>query len=282
MTDVCLHCGEPIPAHSDGAAGFCCKGCEGAYALINGLGLKTYYDRRILDPDTRPLIPEDDSLSIDYQAHVQQDADDGFVLHLLVEGIHCAACVWLIETALARQDGITQARVNMTTRRLVLKWQETTFDPNAVIALITGLGYRLVPYDPALLQSETLKAEKELLRCLAVAGFATANVMLFSVSVWAGYSQGMQDSTRDLMHWLSALVALPAVAYAGRPFYRSALTALRAGRTNMDVPITLAIVLAAAMSLVQVIHREEHAYFDSSVTLLFFLLIGRYLDCGSD
>lgn len=278
MSQACLHCADPIPAQSDGSADFCCKGCEGAYGLINGLGLKSYYDRRILDPDTRSLRPEEDGLSLDYKMHAQADAEGGYVLHLLVEGIHCAACVWLIETALARQAGVTQARVNMTTRRLVLKWQEDAVDPNRIIAVVTGLGYRLVPYDPALLQSESVRSEKELLRCLAVAGFATANVMLFSVSVWAGYTQGMQESTRDLMHWVSALIALPAVVYAGRPFYRSALTALRAGRTNMDVPITLAVVLAAGMSVVQVIHSEDHAYFDSSVTLLFFLLIGRYLD----
>ncbi|NVK18985.1 MAG: cadmium-translocating P-type ATPase [Methylocystaceae bacterium] len=277
MTQTCLHCGDPIPPLSDGAEGFCCKGCEGAYNLINGLGLKTYYERRTLDPDVKALRPDDDAAQIDYRAHIIEE--DGInTLYLMVEGIHCAACVWLIETALAKQETVDQARVNMSTRRLVLKWHGDKIDPNRLVSVITGLGYRLVPYDPNLLNTENQKREKELLRAMAVAGFATANVMLFSVSVWAGYSQGMMQSTRDLMHWLSALVALPAIAYAGRPFYRSALTALRSGRSNMDVPISMAVVLTAGMSLFQVISGEEHAYFDSAISLLFFLLIGRYLD----
>ncbi|WP_135081140.1 heavy metal translocating P-type ATPase metal-binding domain-containing protein [Terasakiella sp. SH-1] len=277
-TATCQHCGDPILAHSDGGEGFCCKGCRGAYELINGLGLKSYYDRRVLDPEAKALRPDEEGAVIDYRAHIIEEDGGTNTLYLMVEGIHCAACVWLIETALGRQDGVQQARVNMSTRRLVLKWQNEGLDPNQVVAIITGLGYRLVPYDPCLLNSENEKGERELLKAMAVAGFAAANVMLFSVSVWAGYSQGMQDSTRDLMHWLSALVALPAVAYSGRPFYRSALTALRLGRLNMDVPISLAVLLAAGMSLFQVINGAEHAYFDSSISLLFFLLVGRYLD----
>lgn len=278
MSEHCLHCGDPVPARSEGGADFCCKGCRGAYELINGLGLKTYYERRVIDPDAKALRPEDDGVTIDYRAHIIDDETGLKTLYLMVEGIHCAACVWLIETVLGKQDGVVQARVNMSTRRLVLKWRDGGVDPNALVATVAALGYRLVPYDPCLLRSENTKQEKELLRAMAVAGFAAANVMLFSVSVWAGYSQGMMDSTRDLMHWLSALVALPAVAYAGRPFFRSALTSLKVGRLNMDVPISLAVTLAAGMSLFQVINGAEHAYFDSAISLLFFLLIGRYLD----
>lgn len=275
---TCTHCQEPIPAQTDAQDNrFCCKGCEGAYHLIKDMGLKSYYERRMVDPEVKPLRPDEDSAQIDYKAHIHCD-DDTETLYLMVEGIHCAACVWLIETALSRQDGVLEARVNMTTRRLVLRWEAGACDPNQLVATITGLGYRLVPYDPGIINSESERQEKELLRAMAVAGFAMGNVMLFSVSVWAGYTQGMMASTRDLMHWLSALIALPAVAYAGRPFYHSAWAALKAGRVNMDVPITMAVVMAAAMSLYQVAIGAEHAYFDSSVGLLFFLLIGRYLD----
>lgn len=278
MSTACTHCGDPIPHNSDGGEGFCCKGCRGAYELVNGLGLTSYYDRRTIDPDVKSLRPDEDGLVIDYRSHVQKDPNGDHSLYLMVEGIHCAACVWLIETALGRQEAVTHARVNMTTRRLVVKWRAEDLNPNDIIAIVTGLGYRLVPYNPCLLNSEGERQEKELLRAMSVVGFAAANVMLFSISVWAGYTQGMMDSTRDLMHWLSALIALPAVAYSGRPFFRSAWTALRARRMNMDVPISLAVILASGMSLLQVIKGEEHAYFDSAVSLLFFLLIGRYLD----
>jgi len=197
---------------------------------------------------------------------------------MMVDGLHCAACVWLIESVLSRQPGVVSARVNMTTRRLALTWRPGEADAESLAAKVTGLGYGLMPYDPAVIGRQGEKREKELLRAMAVAGFATGNIMLLSVSVWAGHTQGMGPATRDLLHWISALIALPAIAYAGVPFFRSAIAVLRMGRTNMDVPISLAVVLAASMSLYQTAAGAQHAYFDSAVALLFFLLVGRYLD----
>ncbi len=280
----CTHCNLDIPKGAvvnngdDESLEFCCTGCEAAYHLIKGLGLGNYYNRRELDPNVTALKPEEDAGSIDYQAHVINEAGGGQTLYMMVEGVHCAACVWLVETLLQRQKGVTHARLNMSTHRLVLKWNSDEAEVNELAGLVNGLGYRLVPYDPAALDKVSHDQEKELLRSMAVAGFAAGNVMLFSVSIWAGYFSDMQAVTREMMHWLSALIALPAVVYAGLPFFRSALTALRAGRVNMDVPISLAVTLASGMSLYQTIVGAEHAYFDSAVSLLFFLLIGRYLD----
>ncbi len=274
---TCRHCGLEMPAGLDG--GFCCRGCEGAFALVEDLGLETYYARRSVDPAARPLRPDDDGHAVhDVSAHVSLDAKGEASLHLMVEGIHCAACVWLIEALLARQPGIIWARVNMTTRRLVVRWDPAQADPTRMLEPVFRIGYRLVPYDPAKLGRETEQHEKDLLKAMAVAGFAAGNVMLLSVSVWAGHFSYMGPATRDLLHWISALIVLPAVLYCIRPFARSAFAALRAGRTNMDVPITLGVTLASAMSLAETIRGGEHAYFDSAITLLFFLLIGRYLD----
>jgi len=246
------------------------------------MGLTSYYQRRCIDPDVKPLRPEDeDGGVLDFAAHVQTGSEAGHqpgtsTLHLMVEGLHCAACVWLIESLLRRQPGVVSARVNMTTRRLVLVWTGDAAEVNAIVAPVSRIGYRLVPYDPARLGAQTEKHERELLRAMAVAGFAAGNIMLLSVSVWAGVDMG--PNTRDLFHWLSALIAFPAIAYSLRPFARSAFAAVRAGRTNMDVPITLAVCLAAVMSLWETARSGPHAYFDASVMLLFFLLIGRYLD----
>ncbi len=271
---ACAHCGARLGASE--TARFCCSGCAQAHALIERLGLDSYYARRVLDPDARAPKPEPESalLAADPPA---ADADGIATGHYMVDGLHCAACVWLIEQSLLHQPGVISARLNMTTRRLALRWKpaEAAGDPSAVVA---RLGYRLAPFDAARLAGADRGAESELLRCLAVAGFAAGNIMLLSVSVWSGAVGEMGPATRDLMHWISALIALPAVAYAGRPFFRSAVAALGAGRTNMDVPISLGVLLATAMSLFETAASGAHAYFDSAVTLLFFLLIGRYLD----
>lgn len=277
---VCRHCGSPIPDDSPGGEDFCCRGCKAAYELVNGLGLSSYYQRRCIDPDVKPLRPDEHEEEIDLSAHVIDDEHGLHTLHLMVEGVHCAACVWLIETVLGRQPGVHHARVNMTTRRLVLTWgaleDGTVPDPSSLIEPVQMIGYRLVPYDPQALGNATAAHEKELLRGMAVAGFAASNIMLLSVSIWAGVDMG--EHTRDLFHWISALIAFPAIGYTIRPFARSALSALRHGRANMDVPVTIGVVLATLMSLWETITGGQHAYFDASISLLFFLLIGRYLD----
>lgn len=280
----CAHCGSEIAPASDGVSAegsgpdFCCKGCRGAYALVRGLGLDGYYRRRVIDPAVRPLRPDEENGPLDYGPYVKTDEDGLATLHLMVEGMHCAACVWLIESLLARQPGVVVARLNMTTRRLVIRWRPDETSANAVVAPVSAIGYHLLPYDPARLGKESERREKELLRAMAVAGFAAGNVMLFSVSVWAGDAGSMDFATRQLFHWLSALIAMPAIVYCARPFARSAFTALSARRTNMDVPITIGVTLASGMSLWETMHGGHHAYFDAAISLLFFLLIGRYLD----
>ncbi|WP_019171902.1 cation-translocating P-type ATPase [Pseudaminobacter salicylatoxidans] len=189
---------------------------------------------------------------------------------LSVPGIHCGACIQKIESALSKLDGVAAARVNLSTRRVSVRWHEEQVP--ALVETLDRIGYEAHLFDAdADKKDETLA---ELIRALGISGFAAMNIMLLSVSVWSG----AEGATRDLFHWISALIAIPALAFAGRIFFRSAWSALRRGRTNMDVPISLGIILAYGMSLYETIHHAEHAYFDASVTLLFFLLIGRTLD----
>lgn len=273
---ACRHCGEPVPAQRGGE--FCCGGCASAYEIVHRLGFDKWYERRILRSDQRPLRPDDAMVSADPSAYVRTEADGTHALHLIVDGMHCAACVWLIEGALGRQPGVISARLNMTTRRLALRWDPNVAEAASLVALVHKLGYRLAPFDPCRLGNGARAEELALLKAMAVAGFAAGNVMLLSVSVWAGAVSEMGPATRDLLHWVSALIALPAVAYAGQPFFQSALRALRIGRLNMDVPISLGVLLAAGVSLAETAGHGPHAYFDAAVTLLFFLLVGRYLD----
>ena len=214
----------------------------------------------------------------DVADHVVARPDGSAELTLIVQNLHCPACIRTIEGAVEALPGLGRARVNLGTRRLKLNWDPEVTGAAPLLAAVEAKGYRLVPFDPQQMESAEAAETRELLRALAVAGFAAGNVMLLSVSVWSGLAEDMGPATRGLMHWVSALIALPAVAYAGRPFFRSALAALRGGATNMDVPISLAVILAAGMSLSETLRGGELVYFDASVTLLFFLLVGRFLD----
>lgn len=215
----------------------------------------------------------------DANAYIRTDGAGIASLDLAVENLHCGGCVRRIEGALAAKKAVVSARVNLTTRRLALQWRADQAGAGELLGAVSALGYRLVPFDPDLLQMGAAHEDRALLRAMAVAGFAAANVMLLSVAIWAGAASGdMGPALRDLLHWISALVALPAVAYAGRPFFHSAWAALRLGVMNMDLPISLAVLLAAGSSLYETINHGPHTYFDASVGLLFFLLIGRYLD----
>ncbi len=206
-------------------------------------------------------------------------------LDLVVEGMHCAGCMQKIERALNAMPGIGSARCNLSTKRVAVTWPheqidtgDTPLTADAIITQLSAIGFAAVPFDPKLVGAIDETEANRLLRAMGVAGFAAANVMLLSVSVWSGLVSDMEMETRSLFHWLSALIALPAIAYAGRPFFLSAWSALKVRTTNMDVPISLAVILASLMSLGLTLQNAEHVYFDASVSLLFFLLIGRYLD----
>jgi Cu2+-exporting ATPase len=194
-------------------------------------------------------------------------------LEFAVPDAHCAACIRSIETGLDALPQVRSARVNLSKRRVRVVFDPDLGHPAELAPAIRSSGYHNYVLDPSA-DEDGDTGLRELVKALAVAGFAAGNIMLFSVSVWSGAN----DATRDLFHWISAVIALPAIAYAGRPFFRSAWRALRVGKTNMDVPISIGVILATALSLYETVTSGEHAYFDASATLLFFLLAGRTLD----
>jgi Cu2+-exporting ATPase len=195
-------------------------------------------------------------------------------LRLSLPTIHCAGCISGVERALADMPGVLDARVNLTLKRVRIE-AETDILPEALIARLDAAGYEAHELDSdALTATEADKRGRDLLMRLAVAFFANMNVMLLSVAVWAG-AEGV---TRDMFHWISAAITIPTVIFSGQPFYASAWSALRVRRLNMDVPISLAIVLAVALSLWETTLSGKHAYFDAALSLTFFLLLGRYLD----
>lgn len=203
------------------------------------------------------------------------DRGDGTVqTDFTVPAMHCVGCINTIERGLMQLPFVTGARANLSLKRVSVTWKRTEGSATEIDATLDRLGYEHIPFDLETATSASQENSRRLLLSLAVAGFASANIMLLSVSVWSG----ADAATAQLFHLISGLIAAPAVFYAGQPFFRSAANSLRAGRLNMDVPISLAVLLAFFMSVYQSLTGAEEAYFDASVTLLFFLLIGRYLD----
>ena len=196
---------------------------------------------------------------------------------LSVPGVHCGTCISTIEKALQALPQVERARVNLSTKRVSIVWKEEAegraTDPAELVRTIqNATGYDAHLFTAG--EDAGDRMQRDLIRAVAVSGFAATNIMLLSVSVWSG----ADASTRDFFHWISAMIAAPALVYAGRFFYQSAWGAIRHGRTNMDVPIALAITLSYVVSLWETMNHGEHAWFDATVSLLFFLLIGRTLD----
>ena len=197
-------------------------------------------------------------------------------LQLLVRGAKCGGCLSKIEKAVALLPGVTAARLNLSTGKMRVEWSGR-LDADEIGATISGLGYGVSAFSEDASAQAEKKRERDLLISMGVAGFGMANIMLLSVSVWGGHGE-MGEATRQVLHGISGLIALPVVAWSGRHFFASAISVLRHGRANMDVPISIALILAFSVSVWETVHHGPHAYFDACVMLLFFLLIGRFLD----
>ena len=212
-----------------------------------------------------------DAISAQEMLLASRDLGDGLrQTDLSVPAMHCAACIQTVERTLGQLPGVEQARVNLSTRRASVKWRGEAVPP--MIEMLEKAGYRAHLFEPG---EDTADPElSRLIRAVGVAGFCSMNIMLLSVSVWSG----ADAETRQAFHWISAALALPCLLYSGRVFFASAFAALKSGRTNMDVPISIGITLAFALSLYDTLHHGAHAYFDAATTLVFFLLIGRTLD----
>ncbi len=209
--------------------------------------------------------------SLDEIRHASRSvAADTLQTWFSVPQVHCGLCISTIERVLNALPGVEETRVNLTTKCVSVRWRDDVAPP--LVETLSRIGYpaHLVDFSP----DDKDPVMSELIRALAISGFAAGNIMLLSVSVWSG----AEAATRDLFHWISALIAIPALAFAGRIFFRSAWSALSHGRMNMDVPISLGVTLAFCLSIYETATHGEHAYFDAAVTLLFFLLIGRTLD----
>lgn len=254
--------------------------CETIY----GAGMEGFY-KRTLDGETLQPPPEIESqLEVydidDVQREFVDELGDIREIHLLVEGIHCAACVWLIERRLATEAGVLDANVNLSAKKLRLKWDNREIRLSQILHILGQIGYAAVPFDPEAAEGQIKKHNRQLLLRLGFAGFAAMNLMWISIALYAGADEG---EFKELFYWLGMGIATPTLVYSGYPFYRGALTGLIHRHLTMDLPIAIGASITYLYSCYVVFSGSEigHVYFDTVVNFLFVILTGRYLEAMS-
>ena len=284
----CFHCGlaltqqQAITSHINGAQrAFCCIGCKSVCAAIYEAGLQGFYQRTpqgvLLTPPS--ALPKDLSVyDLDVvQGEFVDDLGETRHINLLIEGIHCAACIWLIEKSLATLPGICQVRVNLAAKRLSVDWNNGQIKLSEIIRRLEKIGYGAVPYDPETAASALKKQNRALLLRLIFAGFAMSNIMLVAIALYSGAGKG---EFRQLFHWIGFALATPTLFYCGWHFFRGAWAGIRQFQLTMDVPIVIGTTATYLYSSYVTFARPAtgEVYFDTVVNLIFVILIGRYLE----
>ena len=284
----CFHCGLAVAPDdrfyselAGAARQFCCLGCQAVCVEIFAAGLQGYYQRTpdgiLLAPP--PLPPKDMEMYDFEEVQLEFVTCKGNLrdVHLLVEGIHCAACVWLIERAMQRTAGVESAQVNFATKRLHLTWDSGRNKLSDLLRTLSKIGYSAIPYDSESAEGVIKKSNRSMLFRLFFAGFTMMNMMLVSVALYSGASQ---DEFREFFHWMGFVLATPTLLYSGFPFYRGAWGGLRAARLTMDLPIALGLSVTYFYSLYVTFSGTKvgEVYFDTVTNLIFVILVGRYLE----
>ena len=285
----CYHCGQPIASDAlvqrvvgDTPRDFCCHGCAGACEAIYDAGLDDFYSRANKDDTWQPpqAVPKDLAMydHDEIQSQFVTRSGDVREIQLMAEGIHCAACVWLIEHRLAKEAGIRMANVNFTTRRIKIRWDNRVIALSRILHILAELGYASTPFDQQQSQKALEAYNKGLLYRFAFAAFAMMNIMWVAVSLYFGAED--DPEYRQFFHWVALSLATPTLLYSGQPFFVGAWQALRARRLGMDVSIALGILTTYGYSLYVTLVPESggSVYFDTMVDFMFFLLLGRYLE----
>ncbi|HIQ07040.1 MAG TPA: heavy metal translocating P-type ATPase [Thiotrichaceae bacterium] len=289
--ELCYHCGLEVPDSCDISVSIdnqeqpmCCLGCAAVAKAIVDNGLTNFYQHRTKSSDTpEALIPEQ------LMVYDNQELQDSFVSQmadnpkhqqaaLILEGIVCAACVWLNEHHVQQLDGVVSFHVNYSTHRATLVWDNTQIKLSDVLLAVADIGYRAHPYDPSRLQALQAKEKSKNLRRIAIAGVGMMQVMMLAISLYLGDVLGMRENTYSFLRWMSLLLTTPVVLFASSLFFKSAWNDLKKGRVGMDVPVSIAILTAYFASIWATVTGQGDVYFDSVNMFTFFLLVGRYLE----
>jgi Cu2+-exporting ATPase len=295
---TCFHCGLPVPPGSrypveiDGVTrNMCCPGCQAvAQAIVDGGLIDFYRHRTGTSATARNLIPDElEALSIYDQPEVQRsfvrdESDDSTHIKqaaLILEGIVCAACIWLNERHVNALPGVIEFRVNYSTHRASVKWDDAMIHLSDILRAIAAIGYIAHPFDPGRQEQLYKKERHQALKRLAVAGLGAMQVMMLAVAMYAGDYYGMESHMQIFFRWVSLVIATPVVFYSARPFFQGAWRDIRRRQLGMDVPVALAVGGAYLASCWATISHSGEVYFDSVTMFTFFLLAGRYLEMAA-
>nr|VFK57826.1 MAG: Cu2+-exporting ATPase [Candidatus Kentron sp. TUN]VFK66798.1 MAG: Cu2+-exporting ATPase [Candidatus Kentron sp. TUN] len=292
VTETCFHCALPLPPPDNIIVAtiwgkerqFCCVGCKGVCEVIYAAGLEGFYERTSNDAPLAPppiLLKDTDVFDLDdvqreYVSHLGEERE----IDLMVEGIHCAACIWLIERSLTQAKGVQHVNANLTTKRLKVKWRNNEIHLSDIMRRLSDIGYATVPFDPAAAENRLQRENRNLLFRMAFAGFAMMNLLWISIALYSGADQ---SEFRILFHWVGFALATPTLFYSGLPFFRGAFTGLRHGHLGMDLPIAIGAGITYLYSVYVTIIQPTtgEVYYDTVVNFLFVILVGRYLEAIS-
>ena len=261
---------------------FCCNGCQGVYHLLKDDGLDSFYDKMGKNSIAPPVALGADSSNFDmesFKSRYIKTTNEGFSrVDLIIEGIHCAACIWLNEKVLGQTDGIVEASINFTNNKAKIVWDEDTIKLSEIIDKIRSIGYNAYPYDRSESEKQATKNNRDYFLRMSVAIFASMNLMMIGVAKYTGFFTGMEEDMLRLIHMAEFIFATPVVFYSGWIFYRGAYYGLKNKILNMDFLVSSGATLIYIYSLYVLFGGEGHSYFDSAGMIITFVLVGKYLE----
>jgi len=290
LADVaCTHCNLTfsedimiVEQGKDSPLFFCCKGCQGVYHLLNSEGLGTFYDK-LGDTQLQPATQESEDLEkFDLEGfknkYITTDEDGLCEINLIIEGIHCSACVWLNEKVLHKTDGVMEANINYSNNKAKIIWDPSVLKLSHIIETIRSIGYNAYPYDPKLQEERAIKTRKTYYTRILVAVFGAMNIMWLAVAHYAGYFSGIQQSFKDILNVAEFILATPVLFYSGWIFFRGAYYGYKNNIVNMDTLVASGALSAYIYSIYAMITQRGEVYFDSVVMIITFVLVGKYLE----
>lgn len=290
MQTTCFHCGEPVidpekyAVHILGQERpMCCPGCAAVARLITSSGLSSYYQHRTQVARSMSDLPNELEGIQHYDiAEIQdeftQNKQDLKEVILSIDGVNCAACAWLIERHLQKQPGVKHIQVNTATARATLTWDHSKNQLSQLLTSFQKIGYRAHPFQPIEQEKQYSQEFQSYMRRMGVAGLATMQVMMYAIALYMDIFEQMPADFLNYFRWVSLLLTLPVVLYAATPFYKNAWQGLKHGLFGMDLPVSIALILAFATSCYATVMQTGQVYFESVSMFAFFLLVGRFFE----